>query len=278
MRQGCSVCGAIFQVSHRNWPVAGAAINVRPSKVHITPVLGTLPAEALPRAGRNQESTQRWRSSLAACIAAALLLFSTTAPPQAAPANPQAPAAAKKSAPPKATHLLHLTAVKLEGSGWTDERVLGIVRSAGRLLAQCGVKLERLELVSLAVPPSYLDLATPEAQRALARDYRVARPAVYFVLNTRSNPAFEAEAFGRGNTKTRPVLADTVWITLTARDPGIALAHELAHVLMDSGEHSDEQGNLMSDETTPKNTALTRAQCARLRDIATGNGLLKKAK
>ena len=165
--------------------------------------------------------------------------------------------------------------MKLEDSGWTDQRVLSTLRSAGRILARCGVKLERVELVSLAVPPSYLDLATPETQRTLARDYSVARPAVYFVRNTRSSSAFEAESFGRGNTRSRPGLADTVWITLTARDPGIALAHELAHVLMDSGEHSEEPGNLMRDQTTPKNTALTRAQCARLRDTASGNGLLK---
>ena len=223
------------------------------------------------------KAAQHLQFSLTACIAAALLLFSTAALPQtqAAPAKPQAPVAAKKGAPPKATHLLHLSAVKLEDSGWTDQRLMGIVRSAGRLLAQCGVKLERVELVSLVVPPSYLDLATPEGQRALARDYSVARPAVYFVRNTRSSSAFEAESFGRGNTRSRPGLADTVWITLTARDPGIALAHELAHVLMDSGEHSEEPGNLMRDQTTPKNTALTRAQCARLRDTASGNGLLK---
>jgi hypothetical protein len=214
--------------------------------------------------------------SLTACIAAALLLCPAAALPQAAPAKPKAPAAAKKGAPPKVTHVLHLSAVMLEYSGWTDQRLMGIVRSAGRLLAQCGVKLQRVELVSLVVPPSYLDLATPEGQRALARDYSVARPAVYFVRNTRSNPAFEAESFGRSNSGSRPGLADTAWITLTARDPGIALAHELAHVLMDSGEHSEVPGNLMRDQTTPKNTALTGAQCARLRDTATGNGLLRK--
>ena len=232
-----------------------------------------------PLAGPNRESTMKSarQSPLTACLAAALLLVSTAALPQAAPAQRQAPAAAKKAAPPTATHLLHLTAVKLEHSGWTDQRVLRVLRSAGRVLARCGVKLERVELISLAVPPGYVDVGTP-VSRALVRDYRVARPAVYFVPDSRNGPTFEAEAFGRGNTRSRPELADTVWITASARDPGIALAHELAHVLMDSGEHSEEPGNLMRDETTPKNTALTPAQCARMRDIATGNGLLKNAK
>lgn len=213
----------------------------------------------------------------AACAALGLLLVSGAALAQTAPGKPQAVPAAKKAARVKTTHLLHLTAVRVERTGWTEQGAMGVVRGAGRILAQCGVLLERVELVSLAVPPVYMDLATP-VSGDLANNYRVARPAVYFVRNTRRSPSFEAEAFGRGNTKTRPELTDTVWITHTARDPGIALAHELAHVLMDSGEHSEEPGNLMRDETSASNTRLTAAQCARLRDTATANGLLKKAK
>jgi hypothetical protein len=43
---------------------------------------------------------------------------------------------------------------------------------------------------------------------------------------------------------------------------------------MDSGAHSDESGNLMQSETTPENTRLTDAQCARMRATAERNGLL----
>lgn len=215
--------------------------------------------------------------SRAACSVLALLLVSGAALAQIPPGKPQAAPAAKRAARVKTTHLLHLTAVRLERAGWTEQGAMVVVRGAGRILAQCGVLLERVELVSLAVPPVYMDLATP-VSGDLANNFRVTKPAVYFVRNTRRNPSFEAEAFGRGNTKTRPELTDTVWITFTARDPGIALAHELAHVLMDSGEHSEEPGNLMRDETSARNTTLTPAQCARLRDTATANGLLKKAK
>ncbi len=184
--------------------------------------------------------------------------------------------AAELGAPAAASHRLRLTLVTLEGSGWTRERALGVVREAAPILAQCGVALARAELVRLAVPPRHLDFSTPSA-RELARAFPVARPAIYFVRDTRSRPAFDAEAIGRGNSRTRPELADTVWITAAARDPAVVLAHELAHVLMDSGEHSDAPGNLMRDETSARNTALTPAQCARLRDTATANGLLKRA-
>jgi hypothetical protein len=119
-----------------------------------------------------------------------------------------------------------------------------------------------------------MDFSTPAA-RELARAHPVARPAVYLMRDTRSRPAFDAEAIGRGNSRTRPEIADTVWMTATTRDPGIALAHELAHVLMDSGEHSEEAGNLMRDETSARNTSLSAAQCRRLRETGTANGLLK---
>jgi hypothetical protein len=169
---------------------------------------------------------------------------------------------------------LPLTVVMIEGSGWTRDRADAAMREAGGILVQCGVRLERGDPVVLRVAPDLMDFSTPAA-RELARAHPVARPALYLVRDTRSRPAFDAEAIGRGNSRTRPEIADTVWMTSGARDPGIALAHELAHVLMDSGEHSDEQGNLMRDETSARNTSLTAAQCARLRDTGRDNGLLK---
>lgn len=64
-------------------------------------------------------------------------------------------------------------------------------------------------------------------------------------------------------------------MTAATRDPGVALAHELAHVLMDSGEHSEEEGNLMHEETSPRNVSLSAPQCERLRETGSRNGLLK---
>jgi hypothetical protein len=170
-------------------------------------------------------------------------------------------------------HRLRLAIVILEGAAWTRERAMHALLQASPILGQCGVVLERVEFLVLEVPASYLDFSTPAA-RELARAYSVPRPAVYLVRDTKSRPAFEAEAIGRGNSATRPEIADTVWMTSGTRDPGVALAHELAHVLMDSGEHSDEAGNLMRDETSRENRKLSTAQCARLLDRGKANGLL----
>lgn len=168
---------------------------------------------------------------------------------------------------------LRLSVVQLEGGGWTKERALDAVRETAAILAQCDIAVVRVEWIRLAVPPRYLDFFTP-LSRELARLHPFDRPVVYLVRETRNRPAFEAEAIGRGNSRSRPELADTVWMIAPVRDAGVALAHELAHVLMNSGEHSDEPGNLMQEATTPGNDRLSPAQCAQMREVATANRLI----
>ena len=180
------------------------------------------------------------------------------------------------AAPPtlaQESYTLRLTLVQFAGGAWTREAILDVSAQALKILAQCGVAAAEPELLSIEAEPRFRVFHTPAA-RELARRLQPGRPAVFFVDATRQQPAFDAEAIGRGNSRTRPELADTVWIVRDARDPGVALAHELAHVLMDSGEHSEEPGNLLRDETTPRNTRLTDAQCARLRTSGIANGLL----
>lgn len=178
----------------------------------------------------------------------------------------------ERSAVP-ASRALRLTLAYLDGSGWRPEEILAAVQESARILGQCGVAMASVDLVRIGAPARFRDFDTL-ASRELARALPLAKPTVYFITGTRQRPAFEAEAIGRGNSRTRPELADTVWVTHGARDPGIVLAHEIAHVLMDSGEHSDERGNLMRDETSPLNTLLSQMQCARLRDTGSANGLL----
>lgn len=172
---------------------------------------------------------------------------------------------------------LNLTLAYLQGSGWAPETIVAAVRESAQILGQCGVALQKVELVLVDAPARFRNFYTPTA-RELARELPLGKPAVYFVAGTRQRPAFDGEAIGRGNSRTRPELADTVWVTLATRDLGIALAHELAHVLMDSGEHSEEHGNLMREDTAPANTKLSDAQCARLRENGLANELLQQAR
>jgi hypothetical protein len=168
---------------------------------------------------------------------------------------------------------LRLTLVHFTGGSWQETEIQAAAALATKILGQCGIAPGGTELVHANVDARFRIFLTPTS-RELARSLQPRTPAIYFVDGTRQDPAFDAEAIGRGNSRTRPELRDTVWITHGARDPGIALAHELAHVLTDSGEHSEETGNLMRDETSPQNTRLTDAQCTRLRDQGTKNGLI----
>ncbi len=169
---------------------------------------------------------------------------------------------------------LRLTLAYLEGSGWTPEVIVAATQASARILAQCGIALNRAELVQVAAPARFRDFFTP-LSRELARTLALGKPTLYFVFSTRQRPAFDAEAIGRGNSRTRPELRDTVWVTRGTRDLDIAMAHELTHVLMDSGEHSEEAGNLMREDTAPENVMLSAGQCARLRNTGAANGFLR---
>lgn len=172
------------------------------------------------------------------------------------------------------THELALTLVYFSEGSWQRGAITAALGAAAGILAQCRVVLQRAELVLVEAPARYQYFSTP-ISRELARAVPGARPAIYFVTDTRQEPAFDAEAIGRANSRTRPELADTVWITHAARDPGISLAHEIAHVLQDDGAHLEDPGNLMRADTAPENTRLNALQCSRLRDTATRNGLLR---
>ena len=164
----------------------------------------------------------------------------------------------------EATHELRLALYGFTGTRWSPEQIFAAAREGSKLLEQCGVAVLSVELKMLDTPRPFRYYDTP-ASRELLRRIEVARPAVFFVEDTLNNPAFDAEAIGRENAVNRPELTDTIWIAYEARDLPQTFAHELVHVLSNSGEHSTEPGNLMRATTSWRNTRLTEAQCARLR-------------
>ena len=177
------------------------------------------------------------------------------------------------SAARNATHDLRLALVGFERTRWAATDIVTAVLEAAGLLAQCGVALAGADLRMLEAPRRFHFYATP-VSRSLLRELKVPRPAIFFVEDSRNDPAFDAEAIGRGNAANRPELADTVWVAHGARDLGVALAHELVHLLSDSGAHSDTPGNLMRPDTAPGNHRLSGEQCRRMRERGAANGLL----
>jgi hypothetical protein len=174
---------------------------------------------------------------------------------------------------PAPTYRMGLGIAVMSGAGWRAAEVLEAAKRAGVILAQCAIGTS-IELFEFEGPKRYRSLFTP-VSRELARRLALPKPTLFFVGDTRNQPAFDAEAVGRANSRTRPEMADTVWIVSGARDLPVVIAHELAHVLADSGNHSDESGNLMRAETSGDGTRLTPAQCEAIVATGSANGLLK---
>jgi hypothetical protein len=175
---------------------------------------------------------------------------------------------------PNGTHYLKLYAHTFQGTQWKSDDVVDAVLGSARLLAQCGITVTAVELRVVEAPARFQYYQTA-VSRELLRRMDTPKPAVFFVEDTRNNPAFDAEAVGFANAVRRPELVNTVWVAHGARDVPYALAHELVHVLSDSGEHTDELGNLMRAETAPENARLNPAQCERMRARGEANGLLR---
>jgi hypothetical protein len=172
-----------------------------------------------------------------------------------------------------ATHRLSLS-LYVVGKFWAPETVLAAARDAAAILRSCAIDTARIELCRVAAPQRFHVFSTAVA-REMLQAMPVSKPAVLFVDDTRNTPAYDAEAIGRGNGANRPELIDTVWVVHGARDLPQVLAHELVHVLADSGTHSSEPGNLMRADTVPGATHLAPAQCEWLRARGTANGLLQ---
>ncbi len=182
-------------------------------------------------------------------------------------ADPETPA-------PAFTHALRPTFVVVEGSGWTLDEVRSAARGAAGILARCGVLMPEVSVRFVAGPERlrYYHLATATE---LVQGLGYPKPAVHFVKDTRRPTGFDAETFARSNSRRNPALADTIWVTRRLPHPAIGLAHEIVHVLADSGEHSTAPGNLMQPVTAPEHTRLSPAQCERMRRVGTDHGLLE---
>ena len=158
---------------------------------------------------------------------------------------------------------------------WSDNQIRSVVREAYRILAQCDIVAGKTTAFSIQADDYLLDLATGSA-RSLLGEGDSRQTTVVFARDTRMDQAYLGEAFGPGNTQRRPWLANSVWLMRDVDDAGIALAHELFHVLANNGAHLEGQPNLMQARTRPDSTALTQQQCQQAQTVGMQNGLLSR--
>jgi len=173
------------------------------------------------------------------------------------------------------THELRPTLVILEGAGWQLDAIREATAKAAGIFAQCGVSIPEVT-VRVVEGPERAKIFRNDWSTQLVRDLVPDKPAVFFVKDTLQEMPFEAEAIGRSNSRRRPQLADTVWMTAATQDMEISLAHELYHVLADSGQHDSDVMNLMHERTSGTNTTLRASQCLRLIRVGEALGNLKR--
>ena len=176
-----------------------------------------------------------------------------------------------------ADHTLPLTLFAL-GDSWSSDTIKASVVQAAALLTQCNISVPAVELQRISAADYLMDLSVSNGHTLFSK----LRPAgqkhpvaIVFARDTTMLDPYDGEAFGEGNTRRRHWMRDTVWLTHGIRDAGIALAHELFHVLANSGEHSRLAGNLMQESTSGAASTLTKQQCRLAIDNALAEKLIK---
>lgn len=167
--------------------------------------------------------------------------------------------------------------VIVPNDAWERRRIDETLDRAASILAACAIALEPVRVRDVDAPARLADLTLGGA-RTLLHAVRASGPerraTVVLARDTRMRAdVYDGEAFGRGNTRHRPWLSDSVWLTAAIDDAGIALAHELFHLLVDSGAHDPRPDNLMQARTAGDNTRLDAAQCEAAHEVALANGL-----
>jgi hypothetical protein len=159
-------------------------------------------------------------------------------------------------------------------SRWSQQRIEQAVQQAYLVLAQCAVMPGEISIHAVSGDDYLRDLSTGSA-RTLLDAVGSTNTTVVFARDTRMREQYLGEAFGLGNTRKRPWLANSVWLMLDVEDAGIALGHELYHVIANSGAHVEGVANLMQPRTRPESLALTTEQCRLAQINGVDNKLLQ---
>jgi hypothetical protein len=172
--------------------------------------------------------------------------------------------------------LVPLTLLWIEDAGWEMETLISAVAGAARIYRQCGVRFTGVSIRLIRAPR---EMHYHDTRNAIALTNAVSpsAPAAWFMRDSLQQPSFDAQAIGRSNTPRGSGLANTLWMTSHLEHPAVALAHELYHILANTGAHVPEKGNLMNLNTSPGGTKLWDWQCDRLIKTATAFELIKPA-
>jgi hypothetical protein len=163
---------------------------------------------------------------------------------------------------------LALTLVYLEGTSWTQARVLRHVRKTARILSPCAIELDRVRLVKAEVSKDLRRIDTSDVVAAsdIPRDVQQLSsmlpasadwPALFFVDRFVVEEDALARSYQQGEVpfeeiKKYPYM-NTAWISYKthwierAEDGYSTVAHELAHLLCRCGHEDGSERHLLHE-------------------------------
>lgn len=173
------------------------------------------------------------------------------------------------------THWFEATFVVFRETRWQAEAVLKRARRSAEIYRQCGIEFRAVKLVVSDAPWCFIDVgwtSLRDRKIAEATPATASRPYVYFIRNDLDG--YYAYAWRKGLAP-HAALRDTTWISRpieedldfnSSVDPSYEpLAHELGHLIGDSGHTDDTEKNLMGEQTEYLNDSLTTEQCLRFK-------------
>ena len=171
------------------------------------------------------------------------------------------------------TYEFRPTLVLIDNSGWTKKLLTNASTRSTEILGQCGIGVPTINLITLKTSEKYKD--PDRSQRIdLARSISPAAKPLVFFIRSAGDVTKDAFSYGRSNTRSAE-LKDTVWVKSELTDiAGVALAHELIHILSNSGEHINEPGNLMNEDADTTTVKLKPDQCNNIVRLGVENGFL----
>jgi hypothetical protein len=156
----------------------------------------------------------------------------------------------------------------LRTAGWEPARVEQAIQQVEDIFDQCGITVTAGSVYWLEAPVEFRELDESMQSRLLS-ELPSTRPVAVLVDRTADRDV------AYSYLRSAPLASrGTAWITRHShpRCLGTLLAHELAHILLDSDRHSGDRGNLMFHTCTISNIAgsgpgtdLTDSQCNSIR-------------
>ncbi len=184
------------------------------------------------------------------------------------------------SAPLISQKAIDLTLVYLEDSAWSFKNVLSTLEGAQSVWESCGIALANIELIKIRNLVGHEGIR-PEMEhdggaggefdfmrKLLELHPNLKRPIVIFFDDHKKNPNKSEWGAGEARNKNYTkglVNEDTIWMTHNAfnyyQPADVVLAHEIGHVILNSGHEYTKEDNLMHGYYTKLSPVVTDDQC-----------------